>query len=330
MFKPTYRLTINSTTIDASRAPATSTVVALTVTVDMDAPADQLTLVLGRVDGVGVAQGDDLALELGYGDNLTQVWSGSAAVVEPGVTEVRVVGLTVMTQLLALRVDQTYEDKTAGQIASDLTKQAGISTGTVEGGITFPFYVVDSRRNAYQHLRDLAEKCGFDLYVTSEGELTFAKFAKTSPDHTFVYGSDIITLEVRQQSAKVEQVVAVGESPASSEGSQAASWLAKSFAKFKGTAGAGRAALILEDVSVRTRQAAQTFAQAKLDRLKKQTVTGRLQTLGRPGVKLGDAIRIQDMPEGRMDGIFQVRSVTHRLSKAGGFLTTIGFWGLGS
>ena len=65
MLSPTYRLAINGTTIDANQAPATSSVVGLVLRLDMDTPADQLKLTLGRVDGVPVTWGDDLTLELG-------------------------------------------------------------------------------------------------------------------------------------------------------------------------------------------------------------------------------------------------------------------------
>jgi hypothetical protein len=40
---------------------------------------------------------------------------------------------------------------------------------------------------------------------------------------------------------------------------------------------------------------------------------------------LGDAIRLQDVPEDAWNTTFQVRSVTHRLTKVGGFMTDVGF-----
>ena len=48
-------------------------------------------------------------------------------------------------------------------------------------------------------------------------------------------------------------------------------------------------------------------------------------TIGRPEVKLGDAIRLQAMADDSLNKSFQVRSVTHRIVKRGGFTTTVGF-----
>jgi hypothetical protein len=52
---------------------------------------------------------------------------------------------------------------------------------------------------------------------------------------------------------------------------------------------------------------------------------GRLLTIGRPEVKLGDAIRLREMQDESLNTIFQVRNVTHRITKLGGFTTTVGF-----
>jgi hypothetical protein len=50
-----------------------------------------------------------------------------------------------------------------------------------------------------------------------------------------------------------------------------------------------------------------------------------LRVLGHPEVKLGDAIRLREVPEESFNDTFQVRSVTHRLNKQTGFTTTIEF-----
>ena len=52
-------------------------------------------------------------------------------------------------------------------------------------------------------------------------------------------------------------------------------------------------------------------------------------TIGRPEVKLGDAIRLRGVPDDDANGSFQVRSVAHRLRKDTGFTTEIGFRGAG-
>jgi hypothetical protein len=54
---------------------------------------------------------------------------------------------------------------------------------------------------------------------------------------------------------------------------------------------------------------------------------GKLMVPGNPAVRLGDAVRVQQAPESELNATFQVRSVTHRITKGEGFVTSIGFRG---
>jgi hypothetical protein len=184
--------------------------------------------------------------------------------------------------------------------------------------------VVDGRRSAYLHTHDLAELCGFDLYVNPDGELVFEKFVNGKTVHIFEAGKHIVALDVLRTPALAGRVEAWGESPSGSEGDDAAAWLTTDFTDSKGTAGSG-ALLLLERPALRTRDAARTAADAALKRIHRRTLRGRLLTIGRPEVKLGDAIRLREMKDESLNTIFQVRSVIHRITKLGGFTTTIGF-----
>jgi phage protein D len=76
---------------------------------------------------------------------------------------------------------------------------------------------------------------------------------------------------------------------------------------------------------LRTREAARTAAQAAHATFQNRTTQGRLLTIGRPEVKLGDALRLRNMADDSLNTVFQVRSVTHRINKVGGFTTAVGF-----
>ena len=82
---------------------------------------------------------------------------------------------------------------------------------------------------------------------------------------------------------------------------------------------------LLERSSLRTREAASAAAEATLTEIQRRTLRGKLLTIGRPEVKLGDAIRLKAMPDESLNGNYQARSVTHRITKSGGFTTTVGF-----
>jgi len=154
MLNPAYKLTIGDRIVDTTDEPQASTVVDLTVSLDMDAPADGFTLVLGQVGGLAPERDDEATIDLGYADNggLIQVITGTVVTVEPGLTTRRIIGHSPASILLCTFVEQTYEGKTAGEIVRDLVGQAGVDVATVDDGITFPAYVIHGRRTIYHHI----------------------------------------------------------------------------------------------------------------------------------------------------------------------------------
>ena len=52
---------------------------------------------------------------------------------------------------------------------------------------------------------------------------------------------------------------------------------------------------------------------------------GRVRVLGSPDIALGDAIRLEELPDEDLNATFQVRSIRHRLNKTEGFVTEVGF-----
>lgn len=330
LLKPAYKLTIGrqasgGSVIDTTAEPQASTVVALTVTLDMDAPADSLTLLMGQVGSLRLGREHQLTVELGYTDDgeLTQVMHGGVVRVEPGLLTRRVVAHSAAEHLLRAFVDKTYENKTAGQIVQDLADQAGVTVARAEAGITFPAYVVDGRRNFYRHMHHLAGLCGFDLYFDAANELVFKKFTGGEAVHVLEYSQHILSLDVWQGPPAAAQVEAWGESPGAAQGGESWAWLTKDFGGLKGSAGSDPPVRLLEEVVLRTGQAARTAAQALQADMQRQTVSARLQLAGRPQLKLGDAVRLQGLPETALNASYQVRSVTHRITKQHGFTTTV-------
>lgn len=330
LLNPAYKLTLGDRIVDTTDQPQASTVVSLSVALDMEAPADSCTLEMGQVGSFRPARGEESIVELGYADNggLTRVLSGTIRVVEPGLVSRRVVVHSAAAGLLRSFADTTHENKTAGDIVNELAGAAGITVAQADAGISFPAYVVDGRRSAWQHLRDLADLCGFDLYLNPEGELVFERFAGGRTVHVFDYGRHVLALDSLGSAPQAETVEAWGESPTGAEGEEAWGWLTKDFSGSKGSAGSGEPTLLLQRPVLRTAAAAQSAADALHTELQRRAVRGRLLVLGNPAVKLGDAIRLQQNPEAELNGSFQVRSVTHRITKAGGFTTLIGFRGI--
>lgn len=325
MLTPAYKLKIGSKLVDTTDEPRASTVVDLRAVLDLDTPADGFTFVLGNVGTFRPAREDEVAIELGYeGEDLLLVMTGIVDTAEPSLTTLRLVGYSGAAPLLRGYFDQTFEAKTAGDIVRDLADRAGVEIARVEDGIQFPAYVIDGRRSFWQHLRDLADLSGFDLYLDPEGKLVFERFAGGRTAHVLEYGKHILELEVLRAPARAGRVEAWGESPAGSRGGESWAWLTTDFKGSRGEAGDG-ALLLLERPALRTRVAAHTAAQAALLEIQRRTVRGRLVILGRPQVRLGDAIRLKGLADEPLNTFFQVRRVVHRITKAGGFTTEIGF-----
>lgn len=155
------------------------------------------------------------------------------------------------------------------------------------------------------------------------------KFNQSSADHTFHYGIDILDLYLFNHQPTSDQIRIYGESPASNQGTDTWHWLAKDLQPFRGEVGEGGKILSIQDGTIKTKDAADRFATAKLGAIKDQATRGKLKILGNPTVKLGDAIEIKSAPKPELNGLFKVTSVRHIFNKRDGYLTFIDFTGQG-
>ena len=327
MLRPAYRLVIGGRTVDTTGDPLASTVVGLTVSLTMDGPVDEAVLLLAQVGGLRPRAGDDATIELGYADGsdgLAKVITGKVARVEGGLATSRVTVEGALAPLLRAHADETFESKKAGEIVRDLAGRGRAAVGQIDDGPRFPAYVVDGRRSLLRHVRDLAELAGFDAYADEQGRLVFRPFQAGNLVHVLRRGRDLIGVDVRRASPAAEAVEAWGESPTGSQGAESWGWLTPDASRSKGTAGSGTARL-LERPVLRTAETANAAARAALAELSRRAVRGEAVLPGRPTLRLGDAVRLEETGAVDADGTFQVRRVTHRITKAAGFTTTVTF-----
>lgn len=314
--------------IDTTDDPQTSTVVDLVVKLDMDSLADRFSLVMGQVGSFRPARGQQIDIELGYDDDagVAQVMTGTITTVEPNLVTRRISGHSPAETLLHTFVDESHLDRSAGQMVKDLADRAGVDVENASDGIRFPAYVTDGRRSIYHHMRHLADLCGFDLYINAAGKLVFEKYTGGKTVHVFDYGKHILELALEQTPPAAGSVEAWGESPGSS--GDAWAWLTKDFSGLTGKAGSGDPKTLLEKPALRTATAARQAAEAANTRIRRNATRGSLLVLGLPAVKLGDGLRIREVPETVFNAAYQVRGVTHRITKSGGFTTRVEFRGI--
>ena len=327
LLTPAYRLSIGHHVADTTVEPRASALTDLAVTMDIEAWPDSAALTLGQVGGIDAALEDTAAVELGYTENggFVRVFTGLVEAVRTGLLTRQVTLTSAARALTRLRVDQTYEGQTAGQIVRDLAGRANIALGTVDDGIAFPSYVVDARRTALAHIRELASLSGVEAYIDSDGKLVFQAFTTGQTVHDVDFAKQILTLEVDRVAEADVTVHAWGESPTGTAGSDAWGWLTKDFSSSEGTAGSGPKPIFVEKPALRTAAAAATAAAARLRAVQRRAVHGVVTMLGRPEVKLGDAVRLREVPTASLNASYQVRQVSHRVLKADGFTTTVRF-----
>lgn len=323
MLKPACKIEIGSATFDSA---VDQVIISVSVNLDMEVPADSFTVSLNpcaRASAIRI--GDNVVMQLGYEGALSRVFTGLVDDVEHKISQVYVRGLCPNSLLTRLWINQAYEKQTAGAIVKDLAGRVGIPIGTAEDGLTFPMYYVDDSKDAYTHMKELALKCGFDLYLGAEGKLVFKKYSR-QPAKQFKYGVNIIEAEMHEPMPQAACVRVMGESPSSSRGADTAHWISKR--AFEGVAGDGSPTVVVEDPTARDKDTADRVAAALLQSMS-YPFSGTLKILGNAGIGLGDTVEVSDMPEGRMNGEFEVRSVSHTFSKAEGFVSAIGWrkWG---
>lgn len=317
---PVYKLQIGSSSIE----PDTSgDVMEITVKLSMESAPGHFE---GRINlgenASGFAKDDSVIVSLGYkGDNgkvdLTDVFTGKIESMETLGPKVLV--LSPLTKLFNLRVDRFYEQQFAGAIVKDLAESAGVEIEKVSDGTKLPSYAIGGNKTAFQHITELAEISGFDFYTTNKSKLVF-KQHETKEPHSLEYGKNIISIETIDQSSAFDSVKVFGSGPSDSKDSDTYYWMSKK--SVEGMAGSGGNQLLIQNKALKEKESAKKAAEAKLKELQSIIIV-KVETLGNPKIMLGDAVKIENVPDKTQNGEFQVREIEHYLSKSEGFTTSL-------
>lgn len=302
---------------------------AITVQQGLAPIADHAIIVLrADSDAPSIALDDALQLSLGYQDSdAVAVLSGHISRIQRDIRGgYRITLANGAHRLLRTRINNSFEDQSAGDIVSHLAAAADVETDNVDGGIDYPFYVVDDRRSLYHHMTVLAQQNGFALYFSAQGKLNFAPLNGDSVAQ-FNYGIDLIALQHVESPALFEQITVVGSGAAGSDGADAWPWITGQRDAISAQDGSGNAAAIARYSALRSADAVNTAAGAQRNHIAAKVSSGRLRVPGAPGVLPGSAFEIASTPDGALDGKYVARRVTHSLNKRGGFVTDITFTG---
>jgi phage protein D len=314
MHKPDYNIKIGSETF-ASRSYS---ILDIRVDLDIDIPLDSSRLILRSSDKTeAIRVGDPLEIEMGYEASLTSVFAGKVDSLKVGPSGTVIWGISNLSSMTATRINRVYEGQTAGDIAMDLARAAGMGIEVAEDGLNLLFYTVDDSKDTYTHLKDLARRCGFDLFQGRAGKLVFKGYASQSPK-TFAYGRDILDIEVCCRDGPTISIKVLGESPSDSQGNDTSHWISKKVVE--GSAGTGEEILSFEDPVVKDKESADKVAKAFMEAMFIAS-KGSAKVLGTSEVRPGDTIELKGMPLERMNGTFKATSVSHILNRSEGFVS---------
>jgi phage protein D len=224
-----------------------------------------------------------------------------------------------------LRLNQSYEQQSAGDIVADLAAQAGVDTDTNESGTDLPLYVIDDRRSAWDHIARLAQDSGYGAYITTDNRLYFGPLATGQAVQTFTYGHDILAFQSTQIGSLPTVYTVVGEGAAGSEGDDAWCWIVKDPASVTAETGDGPGTRIVARPSMRSAAAVQAGADGLAAAGQRRLNTGRVLTAGAPVVTVGSTIELSDLPVAALNGACLVMRVIHEYSKRHGFVSRIDF-----
>lgn len=334
--RPTYTLNaggLSSTTDEPVGGPRS-----FVVDRDMDVPANALRLELRESSGVSV--GDAVTLELGHDGEEEIVFTGTIESVRPYLAGVSVRALGTMNELLNLRASATFSDQSAGAIARDLIGRSPLSAGTVDEGPILPRYVVDRALSVYGHLKELADRLGYELYSDRDGNVMFHALGPAAgldsiggaagllgsvtgvAGEAYAFGQHLLRASAGRRAASWGTIEVGGESPMSRQGDATEHWLSADD-DHRGSAGEGGPALLVLDPAARTQDLADRFAAGRLAVAARAAGEVSITILGRPGLDLGNDLAVSDAPDAEIDGGGYVRALRHRFDGEGGFVTDV-------
>lgn len=341
MLKPTFTLTIGALTSATDNAVAGPQ--RIVVARDMDVAADSVQILLMARNDVGLD--DAVEVQLGHDGENETVFTGKVVALAPMLSGVQVTALGTMQQLLTLRTATWYDNQSAGSIARDLFDQAGVDAGTVDDGPTLPRFAVDRRQSGFAHLKQLANRLGFELYAKRDGTIHFHGLGDSAGldagggllgaaagavssllgggSEGYQFGQHLIAGRARRQPPAWGSVVVGGESPMSGQGDSTAHWLTVNDADYRGEAGSAEPVLLLIDPAARTKDIADRFATGMTATANRAAHQVTIRVLGRPQVDLGDTIEIGAVPDELLNGSGYIRALHHRFDTEQGFVTDI-------
>ncbi|MEM7509286.1 MAG: hypothetical protein AAF388_00055 [Bacteroidota bacterium] len=318
MFKVSHRIQIGN---DTWASAENSRLVSLFAEASLHIPVNQCRFSLTYPDGISATIGDEVVVELGQAEELEKVFTGTISQVHWTFKQVHITASSSFQHLLAQRINSYFEKPSAADIVKELAQDAGVEIGQVETGLTFDFYTIGDQHSGYEQLRYLADQCGVDLYADEEDKLIFTQPSFLLP-YEFQFGVNVLDLTISKAESAISRVEILGESPAShGQGADATSWLTKTDVSGAEGTTSGLTKFMF-DPTARSNENAGSIASNRLASIQ-ALHAGRIRTLGRPEVRLGEEVKLSQMPVSEQEGSYKIVGIQHRIGPRKGFQTLL-------
>ncbi len=310
-----YTITIGTKTYATPNSPSLQT---LTVHNALAVPVSSAEIVLAVHDTF--TPGQAVSIALGNGNNTSTVFTGMVKATEQDLHNTTVYACSTMEPLTRLYIDAVYEGQSCGAIFSEVAGLVKASTGPAEAGVTWPRYVLNSSRNAWQHLHLLASYAGADLYTDANDQLQFALYQQGTAA-AFTYGQDILEAHKEAYQPGVDGVVVYGDGPGSSTSDETNTWFKKE--AIQGTAGKTSGTVQRHAVYAARSQELCTTIAKNLFTATQSTAKGRALVLNGQAAQLGKTITLKGVPATGIDGSYKITAIHHQVTQQAGYTTEI-------
>jgi hypothetical protein len=314
----TLRRPAAALTFDGDRLTAAEAALAeLQVELGVGRAHDRFRAALGALTRFSdVAAGASAVVELGYGDDLETVLTGTVTVVERRPWGLVVEGLAATFSLSRTHVGRSYLSQSASDIVSDLVDAAGGSVGEVSSSLQLAAYHADERRPVWSHVCGLARLAGCEVSAGGDGSVNFRPPKSGSPNHSYRHGAELVAWDVGPRDVTATDVSVVPFGAASEDGSDR--W----HVLLREPDGGPPNDETLVPGALRDRDGAQIFQQALADARTRRKTGGEALVGGDATLRAGDVVTLDDLPGG--DGApLRVTATTHTLGGDTGFWTLL-------
>jgi uncharacterized protein len=288
--------------------------------------------------------GKNVAVKLGYGLKLEQIFNGVITEVAPsfpasGAPTVRIKAQTQLGRLRGSPQTCTFVDKRDSEIAEEIARRLKLKTGAIEATSETHPYVIQLNQTDLAFLLDRARRNHYELRVEDK-ELIFRPLKTASTQrYTLVWGQAEQAIDPQRKilplqsfnpslnlARQVTQVVVRGRDPKSGvviEGKAGPSELEGGMGKQSGPKtleeALGDHVLKIANLPVHTAGEAKQMACAIFNQIALAYMIGNGATVGLPDLRVGETVDLAGLGP-RFSGRYYLTEVTHSLG-AGGYTT---------